>query len=168
MDDKAVSTITFVAPVAIPFNFVSNSVVKSLVDKPLPDTLSTLLLKAVLMTLFCTGFSEDASNAVSITVLFAPVAIPFNFVSNADVKSFVERPLPDTLSTLLLKAVLMTLFCTGFSEDASNAVSITVLFAPVAIPSSLASKSSVKSLVDNDLPLTTSTFPAKALYTALF
>ena len=75
--------------------------VKSFVDRPLPVTLSTLLPSAVLMTLFCTGLVDDELNAESTVVLFAPVAIPSSLVFNASVKSLVDKPLPDTLSTFL-------------------------------------------------------------------
>ena len=41
--------------------------------------------KAEFTTLFCTGFVDDELNELSTVVLFAPDAIPFNFVRSAEV-----------------------------------------------------------------------------------
>ena len=64
--------------------------VKSLVDKPLPATLSTLsssevfIVSIALFTaLFCTGFVDEAESALSTIVLFAPSAIPLSLVLSA-------------------------------------------------------------------------------------
>ena len=52
VEDKDESTTVLLAPADIPSNFVFKSLVKSLVDKDFPLTLSTLLFKELYITLF--------------------------------------------------------------------------------------------------------------------
>ena len=49
----------------------------------------TLPPNALFTTLFCTGLVEVELRALSTTVLFAPVAMPFNFSKRAVVKDAV-------------------------------------------------------------------------------
>ena len=68
---KALSTITFVAPVAIPASLFFSSVVKSLVDNPLPLILSTfaLLISLIVLSIeltFVLILPQTCSNPVSL------------------------------------------------------------------------------------------------------
>ena len=101
-DDKEVSIIILFALASISSSFVFKASVKSLVDSPLPLILSTLLFKAVFITLFCTGFELLLDNVLSTVILLAPFSMFSNLVFKALVKSFEESVLPLTLSTLLV------------------------------------------------------------------
>ena len=60
------------------------------------------------------------------------------------------------------------MFCTGFVDVVLSDASTTVLFAPLAIPSSFVFNVSVKSFADNPLPLILSTLFSSAVLIILF
>ena len=110
----------------------------------------------------------------SIVLTWAPALIPFNLSSRVVVKSFVESPLPSTLSTLLPKSLIrfVILLCgianifKFFDSSIENSLeltpSITLTWAFASIPASFDASASV---IKRE-PSTLSTLLSKAAWTS--